>query len=740
MANEPVTIGDQKFINDPDLGWIDAKTRKPADKGLVRLLDSLDVKPVEKKLRIKIDKTIDPVTIAGQKFVYDSNSNAWIDFKTKVKAPESLQKTLNSVSINSTIAATLGTVENVADKFGTVGEVAKSKVSTKQKKPTKTTGTGTLPAAKKQKNDPLVPILLEMANIVASIDSMISYQLSAIKAKETRKKEELDEWNVEHGEDRAAALRAATDADKQDATKESSNAGNIAAAGLFGIAAYSILKPALDPIKETLTDLVDTFVDLGEALYDGFGALADIFGGMASKTVRAASWVATSLGYTAGPDIPRLESRRPPSTSPTTNTTVTTPPEPPTVILPTGDNQPPSTPEQPNNNEIVVTAPRSPKPKTRTRSGGNATPVATTPTRPPASPPPAQRTSAPPMSPGSPASPSTPPETNENLPNWFATAPIGTVWMGNGFMVKKNSTTDYSIKSPGNEPIRGESAKNALYYIEVAKLKSSTGKNDPSGAGGKIGVTSINPRDVLNFTARTGDEAHFNGLESATKEAILAAAQEYLQTTGRKLTINSAKRSEDEQRHLYNNPQGHIVARPGTSAHESGYAVDIDEGQRDPVARSILEKHGMKWYGSGDDVHFTLSGHGGFGGGDGGAATAIANKVGDLGEFLGQAFKAVRSAMVTQQGMSTQVTPGTVNNREYTIQREAISETLDQVEAVTPPAPPPPPPPPQLPNLNPGGGTIKNPASPNDKRIIMDYLRYFDISVPTSTATALAMT
>lgn len=43
----------------------------------------------------------------------------------------------------------------------------------------------------------------------------------------------------------------------------------------------------------------------------------------------------------------------------------------------------------------------------------------------------------------------------------------------------------------------------------------------------------------------------------------------------------------------------------------------------------------------------------------------IAGAAGQLGEFLGQSFKAVRSAMVAQQGMTTHVTPGTVNTREY---------------------------------------------------------------------------
>ena len=82
----PVTIGDQKFIKDFNKGWIDSKTKQPADKGLIRLLDSLVIdEPVLKKLRTKIDKRIEPISIAGQKFVFDVNQG-WVDEKTKTSS------------------------------------------------------------------------------------------------------------------------------------------------------------------------------------------------------------------------------------------------------------------------------------------------------------------------------------------------------------------------------------------------------------------------------------------------------------------------------------------------------------------------------------------------------------------------------------------------------------------------------------------------------------------------------
>ena len=93
--SEPVTIGDQVFINDKVHGWIDRKTRQKADIALCRLLDSIaNVGPVQTKTKVKIDKTIEPISFGGQKFVFDVNQG-WVDAKTKVKAPESLQDVFN---------------------------------------------------------------------------------------------------------------------------------------------------------------------------------------------------------------------------------------------------------------------------------------------------------------------------------------------------------------------------------------------------------------------------------------------------------------------------------------------------------------------------------------------------------------------------------------------------------------------------------------------------------------------
>jgi hypothetical protein len=208
---------------------------------------------------------------------------------------------------------------------------------------------------------------------------------------------------------------------------------------------------------------------------------------------------------------------------------------------------------------------------------------------------------------------------NRNLAT--SEAPRGTIWKG------KDEDGLITFVSKSNDPSTGKikyetwtnqdskhytiSEQDANTQIRTRGLKSNNTKPQTKKTSGSS-LSGYNPRDLLNFTARTGDEAHFNRLNPETKRAVLAAAAEYKQRTGNKLTINSAHRSYDEQKYLYEHPQGHIVAYPGTSAHETGWSVDID--QHDSVAREVLGKHGMQWYGSGDDVHYTLRGHGEGGG------------------------------------------------------------------------------------------------------------------------------
>ena len=297
--SEPITIGDQTFTNDPDRGWIDRKTKLPADKALIKLLDSLELKPVEKKLRVKIDRKVEPVTINGQKFVYDGNALAWIDEKTKVKVADSLQKTLNGVV---KVAAFSETAEEVEQAYGTIGQIAKTNV--KAKTPKLPRGNKTRPskltAAKKpvaQKTNPsklINPIIVNMVSILASIDDTIKQQLEQKKQLDKQDAEQADENKIESDS-------ALANVEKEHATRiKAKNALLVGGGGL-------LLMQYFDPIMTLVTDV-------GEVVYD-----------MAQYTSDAMSKMAEWLGWFNKSG--KLDSQQPPAVaSPPTSTPTETPP------------------------------------------------------------------------------------------------------------------------------------------------------------------------------------------------------------------------------------------------------------------------------------------------------------------------------------------------------------------------------------------------------------------------------
>ena len=124
-----------------------------------------------------------------------------------------------------------------------------------------------------------------------------------------------------------------------------------------------------------------------------------------------------------------------------------------------------------------------------------------------------------------------------------------------------------------------------------------------------------NPDDVLDFTGQSGGRANFDQLDSDLKRRVLAAGQQYLEATGKKLQVNSAKRDTEDQKRLYDEtvkagrpgvgPTGMAVAKPGTSAHEHGRAIDI-QNYRDGQALAAMNSQGLFQTVPKDPVHFQI--------------------------------------------------------------------------------------------------------------------------------------
>lgn len=146
---------------------------------------------------------------------------------------------------------------------------------------------------------------------------------------------------------------------------------------------------------------------------------------------------------------------------------------------------------------------------------------------------------------------------------------------------------------------------------------SVAGRKDQMGGG--TNAKNTNAESLLQFAGgKTGTKSNFDALSSKVKDAFLAMVQEY----GQPVTINSAVRDTADQERLYNawvkaggsasNPVVNVPgegiikmpAKPGTSKHEKGKALDLDLGSFNGMS-SLFGKYGFAQI-KGDPGHIEM--------------------------------------------------------------------------------------------------------------------------------------
>ena len=282
----PVTIGEQKFIKDFNRGWIDSKTKQPADKGLIRLLDSLVLdEPVLKKLRTKIDRTVEPVMLSGQKFVFDVNQG-WIDEKTKVAVPPSLQITLNN-------AVGRPTVPNVGAAMGMAANAGMQQTKAKAS-PAQTTGGGTIPLKNVNINKPIV----KMIGALASIDGFLKQRLDNQKMIAKNNQMAARESQIENIDQQPDMQVVQPDAERVGGSS----------AGLLALGGLALL--TLDPVQEAIKSVIGGVVETGKFITGVVSTINDAFKFFFNSTATI-------------PEAPIPQGQTTPSTQPSTEPTTT---------------------------------------------------------------------------------------------------------------------------------------------------------------------------------------------------------------------------------------------------------------------------------------------------------------------------------------------------------------------------------------------------------------------------------
>ena len=182
--------------------------------------------------------------------------------------------------------------------------------------------------------------------------------------------------------------------------------------------------------------------------------------------------------------------------------------------------------------------------------------------------------------------------------------------IGPDHLVKADKDLQASLVKKANLSTRGHKDSMAN---QVEALKA-TGYEPPTKGKGGAGADA-KPEDVLEFSGASGGRENFDGLGADMKGALLSAGQQYFESTGQKLKMNSGFRSPEDQLRLYNEtkdakrpgvgPTGMPVAQPGSSPHETGRAVDI-QNYTDPKALNALNSAGLRQTVPKDPVHFQL--------------------------------------------------------------------------------------------------------------------------------------
>ena len=172
------------------------------------------------------------------------------------------------------------------------------------------------------------------------------------------------------------------------------------------------------------------------------------------------------------------------------------------------------------------------------------------------------------------------------------------------------------------------SASNAPPNAGAKTMGSMAEKRKADLGGASQGVQTPLPSNVtpnmtdslFNFGSRSGSKSNFEQLSSSIKERIINAAKEFNSLTNNTISINSAKRDPEDQQRLWDESvaagrpgktaKNMPIGRPGTSKHERGMAVDI-QNYTDPKAVAAMNNQGLFQTVPKDPVHFEMARFGG---------------------------------------------------------------------------------------------------------------------------------
>lgn len=122
-----------------------------------------------------------------------------------------------------------------------------------------------------------------------------------------------------------------------------------------------------------------------------------------------------------------------------------------------------------------------------------------------------------------------------------------------------------------------------------------TGAVDAGKAAGSYisqGVSKLS--SLVGSVITKNGNVDLDGLDPRFQGALGNMSQEYFSATGKKLQFNSGYRSNEEQERLYKTKPAGMAAKPGSSLHNYGMAVDVQSNQANELKKlGLLDKYGF---------------------------------------------------------------------------------------------------------------------------------------------------
>jgi hypothetical protein len=199
---------------------------------------------------------------------------------------------------------------------------------------------------------------------------------------------------------------------------------------------------------------------------------------------------------------------------------------------------------------------------------------------------------------------------------------------------------------------------------------------------------------LFTFGSKSGSKSNFEQLSDSIRTRIITAAKEFNSMTGSKIAINSAKRDSEDQQRLWDEsvtagrpgigPTGKPIGKPGTSKHERGLAVDI-QNYNDPNAVTAMNKQGLFQTVPNDPVHFEMARFGGvFSGPTSGYPVMLHGEEVAMPkpQFDELANSAKKESITTAFNESTNVSTSTSSESSSAILQELLDLMEDKFDAM----------------------------------------------------------